>query len=449
MESNEPQERTPHRGDPIDAVPAGSADSRAEASYERLLSLLPPEDEPAKPRPWKWFRVALLMSLLLIVATVVPRMRTERVVQHVQASPPPVVAPTGVMLEVFDLARPATVAIETRCIGGRGNAIGVGTGFFVSGDGQILSAYHVVDASQNQPFCPVEYVAVTPDRAEYPLELIGFDAYFDVALLQADVPLEVPFLPVAQRQPAPGDDIVAIGNSRGDFLEARTGRVTRLGVRAARVDFADDTIELTAALAPGDSGGPVLNARGEAVGIVSYISFNPNASSTEETYLPPFLRGLQLPVDYASYAVPVTAGGELLAALRGGERRDVPVIGLQWPPGFDSIYRPRTSVVDLGPRAGTIVAEVAEGGPAAQAGLQSIRQEPVVDDQGRPVGVEIRADVIVSVDGRSVSGYLELLEAVRNRRVGDVVTLRVQRGNALYTVDLVLGARRAVFGQEF
>ena len=405
-----------------------------------------PDVEPTRVRPWKWFRVSVLLAFLFALATVAPRWQTERVVQHAQASPPPVVAPSGELAEVFDFARPATLLIEARCPGSRAGPLGVGTGFFISRDGLVLSAYHVVDATSQLPSCPVEYVAVTPERSEYPLELVGFDAFFDIALLQADVPREVPFLAVADRMPAPGDRVVAIGNSRGDFLEGRTGVVTRLGVRAARADFAEDTIELTAALAPGDSGGPVVNLRGEAVGVVSYISFNPNANESD-TFLPPFLRGLALPADYASYAVPVTSGGELLSALRAGEKRDVPVIGLSWSAGFDSRYQPREASVDLGPRPGTIVENVAPGGPADRAGLRELSRRPVLDAQGRQVGVEIEADVIVAVDGEPVQGLFELLEVVRMREVGDAVTLRVQRGNALFQVDLVLGARRSVFGE--
>ena len=405
-----------------------------------------PDVEPSRPRPWKWFRVSLLLAVLLVLAGVAPRWRTERVVQHAQASPPPVVAPSGELAEVFEFARPATLAIEARCAGSRAGPLGVGTGFFISQDGLVLSAYHVVDATSQVPPCPVEYIGVTPERNEYPLALVGFDAFFDIALLQAAVPREVPFLEVADRMPAPGDRVVAIGNSRGDFLAGRTGVVTRLGVRAARADFAEDTIELTAALAPGDSGGPVVNLRGEAVGVVSYISFNPNANESD-TFLPPFLRGLALPADYASYAVPVTSGGDLLVALRAGEQRDVPVIGLSWSSGFDSRYEPRAAGVDLGPRPGTIVESVAPGGPADRAGLRELRRRPVLDAEGRQVGVEIEADVIVAVDGRPVQGLFELLEVVRMKEVGDAVTLRVQRGNALFQVELVLGARRSVFGE--
>jgi hypothetical protein len=165
----------------------------------------------AEPRPWKWFRVSVLLGILLVVASIAPRVQTERVVLHAQATPPPVVEPTGELKEVFDFARPATLVIETRCRGGRGGALGVGTGFFISAEGQVLSAYHVVDATN--PPCRIEYVAVTPERAEYPLELLAFDAFFDVAPLQADVSMEVPYLPIAVRHPSPGDRIVAIRNS--------------------------------------------------------------------------------------------------------------------------------------------------------------------------------------------------------------------------------------------
>ena len=65
---------------------------------------------------------------------------------------------------------------------------------------------------------------------------------------------------------------MAVGNSRGEFLAARAGRVTRLGVQAGRADFASGTIELTNSLAPGDSGGPVyadLDGQRVIIGLVS------------------------------------------------------------------------------------------------------------------------------------------------------------------------------------
>jgi serine protease Do len=384
----------------------------------------------------------VLLGVLLWVAS--PWLqRAEPELSLAQARPPEVLAPVGDLLEAYDLARPATLRLEARCatpFGGR-QVLGVGTGFFFDADGAVLTAYHVVDASASNAPCPLRFVGIDPDRREYDLRLIGFDAYMDLAVLQADVDGAVPFIPLAARAPTPGTSVVAIGNSRGDFLEARAGRVTRLGVRAGRADFADGTIELTNALAPGDSGGPVVNAGGEAVGVVSYISFNPGGMSSD-TYVPPFLMGLPLPREFASYAVPVGIGSELVAAVAGGAERDVPVIGFSWQSGLD--YDPASSSADLGRRPGPIVLAVTPGGPGERAGLRPFTERPVLDDEGRRVGTVREADVIVAIDGTPTPTFALLLAEVRRKAIGQVIELTVQRGGATYRVPLELGARRAV-----
>jgi serine protease Do len=390
-------------------------------------------------------RPATLLLLLLLVAVAWPwAARPDPQLQLVQSGPPDVVAPTGDLLAAFDSARPATLRLEARCLtaaGGR-QVLGVGSGFFFQADGAVLTAYHVVDASASGADCVVRYVGVAPDRSEYDLELVGFDAYMDLAVLQARVAGAVPFIPLARSLPTPGAAVVAIGNSRGDFLAARAGRVTRLGVRAGRADFADDTIELTNALAPGDSGGPVVTTRGEAVGVVSYISFNPGGMRSD-TPIPPFLMGLALPREFASYAVPVAAGSALVTAVASGAQRDVPVIGFTWQQGFD--YDPASSDLDLGPRPGTIVGAVAPGGPASRAGLRSFELRPLVDAAGNRVGNRAEADVIVAIDDAPTPTFATLLAVVRGKEIGQVVTLTVQRGGATFKLALELGARRQVF----
>lgn len=405
--------------------------------------------ERREPRRRTW----LLMMLLGLIAFLAGRVGgpgeagAQDLAFVATHGPPPVVEATGQLAEVFAAARPATVRVEARCANRHAmirGPVGVGTGFFISADGQLLTAYHVVEQSSVQG-CPLRYLAVDADERSYPLELVGFDAYLDLALLQADVKGEVPFLPLASRESRPGFDVVAIGNSRGEFLEDRAGRISRIGVQAGRADFADGTIELTAALAPGDSGGPVVNRRGEAIGVVSYISFRPGDMGTDGAgYVPPFLRGLTLPQSgFASYAVPVDAGSEAVAAIRAGARRDVPVIGFSWD-GFD--YRPGEIVgVDLGPLPGPVVAQVAPRGPAAEAGLRGFSQSAVLDRDGQRVGVAIEADVIVAVDGEPTPGFYELLAVIREKEVGQRVTLTVQRGGRVVELELELGAKRDVF----
>ncbi len=421
---------------------------------ERELPPAEPHEQPQLPvvlevpeirrphgaiRPLSW----LLLFLFALTAVLGAQLRKPPELLHVAGTTPPVEAPTGALAEAFEQARAATVRIEARCAGlYHGQPIGVGTGFFVREDGLLLTAYHVVDAATSAN-CTVRWLAVTADMEEFPVSLVGFDAYMDLAALQASVNRAVPVVPLAQHLPTPGTPVVAIGNSRDEFLAARAGRVTRLGVQAGRADFADNTIELTNSLAPGDSGGPVVNSHGEAVGLVSYISFNPNAMSSQ-SFVPPYLRGLTLSRDFAGYAVPLTGSSELVAAVLAGERRDVPVIGFSQSHGLAYDYDPRTSAHDLGLRPGPIVGQVAVGGPAEAAGLRSLGQETVMGADGS-VTLQTVADVIVAVDGVPTPTFFDLLAEVRGKQIGDVVELTVQRGRATFRVELTLGARLAVF----
>lgn len=383
----------------------------------------------------------LLAAVLVVVAALGGTLGRPTHVRRVAQTLPPVVQPTGQLAAAYRSVRAASLRIEARCGSRYGNEpIGIGTGFFIRADGLVLTAYHVVDATQQGAPCPVHYVAVGPERLEYPLTMVGFDAYHDLAVLQAAAHRSVPAVPLAAKLPRPGTAVVAVGNSRDQFLQPRAGEVTRLGVHAGRPDFADDTIELTTSLAPGDSGGPVVDAAGHAVGVVSYISFDPGAM-TSARYVPPFLRGVQLPQGYASYAVPV-GGSDLVARLEAGERRDVPVVGFTWRPGFD--YDPRSHGAYLGPRPGVIVWQVQPGGPADQAGLRDYAEERIVASDGQ-VTSRPRADVITALDGVPTPTFYDLLALVRKRSIGETVTLTVERGNATLRLPLRLGAERAVF----
>ncbi len=427
---------------------AGHGDVGRDAGSDvgHVATPVPLPSEQPRQRRLRGVTVGLL-ALLALVATLAPRLATTPAgpeLQRVQAAPPEPLAPEGALADAYQLALPAALRIEARCAGAfRGGALGVGSGFYISPKGEVMTAYHVVEGDAAS-VCPrIEYVGIEADGDEVSLAMVGFDAYFDLAVMRADVAGEVPYLPLAADAPRPGTEVVAIGNSRGDVLAPRAGRVTRLGVRASRADFADGTIELTAALAPGDSGGPVLTQAGEAVGVVSYISFTPG-SLQSDVYIPPFLRGLSLPSDFASYAVPVSLDDDLVAGLRAGEQRDVPVIGFSWRPGFD--YEPGQDGRDFGVRPGPVVVNVAPDGPAAQAGLRAYAERPVYDDAGELVGIDRRADVIVAVDGEPTPTFYALLETVRRKQIGETVTLTVQRGRTTVRLDLELGAKRQVFG---
>lgn len=383
----------------------------------------------------------LLLSLLLLTAFSASFTQQSR-----SLNAPSVVAPTGVLLDVFELSRPATLRIEGRfSTNAYPNPVGIGTGFFISAEGLVLTAYHVVDTSSSGFGAPLTYVAVDSEENEYALELVSFDAYLDLALLQAKVDKTVPFLPLASASPRVGSEIVAIGNSRGDFLQGRAGRVNRLGINSPEVRFANNTIELTAALQPGDSGGPVLNRAGEVLGVVSYISYRPDRLDSQPgasaDFIPPVLRGFSLP-DFAAYAVPLVDNNQVLETLLAGETRDIPVIGFSV--GFSTTFT-RIENYDpdlvargfpyLGKRPGVIVGRIQPNGPASVAGLKDLE---ILEDG-------VRADVIVAIDDIATPSFPKLLEVLYQKGIGQTVEVTVQRANVTLKLQLDLGAKRQVF----
>ncbi|MFD1731887.1 S1C family serine protease [Deinococcus malanensis] len=220
---------------------------------------------PSAPVANRLTRPALILSLLLTLGpapasqaqTAEPAARPATV--KPAATPP---APLNsnelrTLQTLFPKVRPATLRIEECPPNDCSDPDGVGTAFLISEDGLALTAYHVVFGAKNLS-------AVTVDRKRYKVEILGFDDQRDVALLRVNVPKGTPFLPVAAARPKIGETALAVGNGAGAFLQAKTGRLIGLDADAGRADFPPGTLELTAPLQPGDSGGPVLNAKGKS-----------------------------------------------------------------------------------------------------------------------------------------------------------------------------------------
>ncbi|MDB5044353.1 MAG: serine protease [Deinococcus sp.] len=323
---------------------------------------------------------------------------------------------------LFTKSRAATLRIEQCAPNNCADPDGIGTAFLISADGLALTAYHVVFQAKNLS-------AQTVDKKRYAVEVVGYDDQADLALLRVKVPKGTPFLPLATLRPAVGDAALAIGNGGGDFLTSKTGRLTALDAEAGRADFPAGTLELNAPLIPGDSGGPILNAKGEVTGVVSYISVQGQGNS----------RRIQ------SYAVPVTTNDPHLAALKRGEKREAPVIGIGIGGTLaaltdlsesDFAEANRVLELDLGATPGAFFTSVSAGSPAAKAGLQPL--------QYNEEGKRVRGDIVTAVNGKRIINFLEFQFAVRSYAPGDTVTLSVLRGGKAIEVKLVLTGRSTV-----
>ena len=367
--------------------------------------------------PHRYAAVRALSVLLLL-----PAWASAQRVPAAPASEPKALTQTEEkkLGNVYTKARPGSLRIE-QCppTGSCEEPDGLGSGVIIDSgpNGTLaLTAYHVV-------FGAKKLVAVTASKARYPVTVIGYDDGHDVALLKLNVPAGqmLTALPLASAAPKVGQIALAIGNGGGAFLVPKTGRLTALNVAAEQANFPSGTLELTAALIPGDSGGPILNDKGEVMGVVSYISL-------KSTVLGVATR--------ASYAVPVTRSSNLLSELRQGIKRDAPVIGLLSSGDIAAQY---FEPLGLGNTPGVVFTAVTKGGPADKVGLRPIR--PLARDAyGTPT--KLGGDVITAINGVRIHGFDELLSAVRARQVGEIIKLSVVRdGQPIPDLSLTLGPR--------
>ncbi|GHF39788.1 S1-C subfamily serine protease [Deinococcus metalli] len=386
--------------------------------------MTPESARPGRVAP-STIATALLGAALLAgaahAATTAVVQATSPTAPRARTAAPVTAAETKALAALFTKVRPATLRIEqcppTNCA----SPDGVGSAVLISADGLALTAYHVVAKAR-------ALSAQTVDKKRYALQVLGFDEQNDIALLRVNVPANTPYLKLAAKLPTVGDLELAVGNGNGAFLTAKNGRLIALNADAGRADFPPGTLELDAPLIPGDSGGPIVNVRGELTGIVSYIRLTPGSN---------FDPANPATAVFRSYAVPVTATDALLAELKTGVKRDAPQIGVGLAPQFNPAFmldeegfKLLSDALKLGPTAGAFFTSVSAGSPAALAGLKPLRLNT---DQERESG-----DIVTEVNGKRVLNFSQFQYAVRSYKVGDTVTLTVLRDGKTLKIPLTL-----------
>jgi len=318
-------------------------------------------------------------------------------------------------VRIYKQAAPAIANIVTRAVQYDFfyNAVpveGAGSGFVIDTEGHILTNYHVVVGAQT--------IEVTlGDQSRFKARYIGADTRNDIALIQINPGThKLTPLPLGDsRNLLVGQRVLAIGNPFGFQSTLTTGVVSSLGrtVQTGENTFIDEAIQTDASINRGNSGGPLLNTRGEVIGINSAI-YSPTGTTAGI--------GFAIPINTARrVANDLITQGRVRRATLGVEGRAI------WPDLADALNIPV--------QHGILIERVTSGGPAAQAGIRGGNKTVLTGLQQLTIG----GDVLVAIDGKEVTSPTDLNLILNRDSPGDTVTLTIIRDGKKMDVKVKLG----------
>jgi putative serine protease PepD len=287
---------------------------------------------------------------------------------------------------------------------------GAGSGFVIDAAGHILTNYHVVEGAQT-----IE--VILGDHSHYKAKYIGADTRNDIALIQIyPGGKKLTPLPLGDsRSLQVGQRVLAIGNPFGFESTLTTGVVSSLGrtVQTGDTTFIDEAIQTDAAINRGNSGGPLLNSRGEVIGINSAI-YTPSGSSA----------GI-------GFAIPVNTARRVADDLITKGRVRHASLGL----AGRALWPELSEALSLSVSQGILVEQVTSGGPAAQAGIRGGSRSVVAGLQELRVG----GDVLVAIDKNPVTSQMDLNLLLNRKQPGDMVSVTLVRDGKRLNVSVRLG----------
>lgn len=264
-----------------------------------------------------------------------------------------------------------------------------GTGFIVREDGYIVTNAHVVKGASK--------INVTlNDKRQFEATTIGVDSFSDLAVLK----INAKGLPTAEMGTStslrPGEFVIAIGSPMGYDHSVTLGIVSAVGRSVTDVNGNINFIQTDAAINPGNSGGPLLNMVGQVVGVNTAI-----AARAQNI-------GFSIPIDIAKPTVT-----DLIAE----KKIERPFLGLKVGQLDESTLKglglPSTT-------QGVFISQVFADGSAAKSGLE-------------------RMDIVQKIDGKDITTSQQLQDAVRARKVGDILSFIILRNKAVKAIAVTIG----------
>ncbi len=285
---------------------------------------------------------------------------------------------------------------------------GQGSGFILDKDGLILTNNHVISDGQ-------KIEVKLSDKHTYKAQVIGVDPNHDLALLKISAPNLIPATLAESQGLVVGQRVYAIGNPFGLQGTMTRGIISAIrSIRGPQGNPIEDAIQTDAAVNPGNSGGPLLNSKGEVIGITTLIANNGADQSSGIGFAIPVNTAKAVLDDFAKY---------------GRVRRPTLDI-VTLPIGPDIAEQ-----IGLPADYGILIERVLPGGAAEKAGLKGGTQRAY---QGN-TPVMLGGDLIIAMDGQEVGSPQDLSAAMNSHRAGDEVTVTVFRGRKKMDFKVKLG----------
>ena len=275
--------------------------------------------------------------------------------------------------------------------GGTYTTQAAGSGVIISKDGYIITNNHVVEGATS-------ITVKTSDGTEYVATLVGTDSKSDIGVIKVEADNLTPATIGDSSTISVGDTAVVIGNPLGTLGGTVTNGIISATDREISINNETmNLIQTNAAINSGNSGGGMFDANGNLIGIVNAKDSGTTSSGTTIEGL-----GIAIPINVAMYVAK--------QLIESGQVTDRPTIGvtLQTITKDDGNYK-----------AGLYIADVSKGSGAEAAGLQP-------------------CDQIVGADGTEIASYTELSKILRNKHVGDILTLTIVRDGEQMDVDVTL-----------
>ncbi len=293
----------------------------------------------------------------------------------------------------------------------------LGSGFVLDKEGHIVTNYHVVQGGE-------KIQVGFSNHASYKAKVVGSDPSTDLAVLKVDAPARaLTPLPLGNSDKVQvGDEVVAIGNPFGLDRTATAGIISAIQRRiTAPNGFSiDHALQTDAPINHGNSGGPLIDARGAVIGVNSQIETGGNAAEGNV--------GI-------GFAIPSNTVRSVVAQILEHGKVEHPYIGITLQEIDETIAR----TFHLPVSSGLLVGTVFPGTGAAKAGLRGGDTQVTVAGTDYQMG----GDIIVAADGKPVRTTEDLRDAISSRKPGDKVRLEIYRGSKKRTVVVTLGRQPA------